>query len=271
MSRRTVWAVSTGSYSSYSVVALFEDKADAEALAATYTGYDGGEVEEFELYSPGDRSRRNGPVWIAEVCVNADATLSDRGAELHEHYAVDDDGPVAEPASVEKRRYHYGETWDGGYRVIGRGLTEEQAVKGAKDKAAEVAALILDGVDPREILHGRVTKEGLDRAWEEAEREWEIVEKARAEQEARQTEATRQEAIRRTRVALFDGDKRVTGWCPISGRTLPVPANLVTDLPRLKLRTESGIDFALAPQVARVLGAEDTVALVWDHVTVSPA
>jgi hypothetical protein len=58
------------------------------------------------------------------VRVGGNATLYDRGAERYDG-PVDDDGPVAEPVSVERDSCRY--LTDSAYLVTGRGLTKKQA------------------------------------------------------------------------------------------------------------------------------------------------
>jgi len=58
MSEHTIWAVSTGEYSDYSVNAIFERREDAEAaIAAGFLGgsYDKPEIQEMTFYAAGEQ------------------------------------------------------------------------------------------------------------------------------------------------------------------------------------------------------------------------
>lgn len=72
---KRVWGLTSGSYSDWTVHALFETEADAQAAADAYTkasDYGDGEIQEFVYYEAGETPRRI--VWF--TCYQ---TLSDSG------------------------------------------------------------------------------------------------------------------------------------------------------------------------------------------------
>jgi len=69
---RTLWSVSDGEYSDYSVCALFEERADAEAAAAAWKDAD---VEEFICYSRGEAYRN--PTWKVRARFSPNAVKID--------------------------------------------------------------------------------------------------------------------------------------------------------------------------------------------------
>lgn len=166
-SERSVWALSSGSYSSYHVIAIFEAKADAETVMAEMLSAPGDnswydvQVEEFPYYATGDTSLRPTSHWMHCVEVHPDGVV----AEIepvddrytinfpHEMALLADETP--EDQGVVVRRTFGHNPPSKVYGVYGVGRTKEQAIKGAKDRAAEVAAMVLEGLDPREVERAR--------------------------------------------------------------------------------------------------------------------
>lgn len=149
MTKRTVWAVISGDYSDYRVHALFEDKADADDAAARI----GLEVEEFDLYSPGDRSLRRLPEHWAYCDVTSEGVLRERPVELP--YTTIGDSPP--PTNVWVRDRDVGANKE--YVVGATAATEEAARKSVRERAAQVAAMVVEGLDPLAV---RTERNGAD-------------------------------------------------------------------------------------------------------------
>jgi hypothetical protein len=152
--KRTVYAASSGAYSDYTVRALFEDRADAEATVArmnTSRFYDA-YVEEFDLFPAGSGDALVArPRYEASLGVGMDGVLIDAEPDV-EFTTVDADvEPVSPPVCLE--------TWDGrdSYEVSVMADDEPTAVKAVRERAARVAAQLVEGIDP-------ITGRPLDRS-----------------------------------------------------------------------------------------------------------
>lgn len=133
--KRTVYAVSTGSYSNYTIEAVFEDRVDAEMTAERV----GGTVEEFEILPPGSggyiRPRLR---YVVNTTVSCHGKINTEWSE-HSSYVDQDSAP--EPPLMHTDYY-------GHYRIMVQADTREAAVKAASEYAARVGALVVEGVDP---------------------------------------------------------------------------------------------------------------------------
>jgi hypothetical protein len=144
--RRTIYAVSSGAYSDYVVHGLFLDKADAVAVVERLnTGGDHWFVEEFPLYPSGDRSLRRADNWRAAVQVKYDGSIG-KSWTSSEVYLGDNNGPMHPISEASTLHWTNGEL--AGWHVAAYGLSKEQAEKAARERAAQVAALVIEGVDP---------------------------------------------------------------------------------------------------------------------------
>lgn len=75
MTKRQVWAVTSGEYESYGVDCLFESETDAQAAVAAGIGED---VRSYRLYGPGEMPRK-ALIW----CARAEVTTDHVFAKLH--------------------------------------------------------------------------------------------------------------------------------------------------------------------------------------------
>jgi hypothetical protein len=139
VSRRKIYAVVSGEYSDYAVHALYEHRADAEAVSEKLgSHYD---IQDFPFYPPGDHSFRPIRAFRAFAHVAPDGTLQRSPEAQYDHGYEDDEGLIA------------GEViWalggGRGWGVAGYGRTKEQAIKGCRDRAVQVSALVVEGIDP---------------------------------------------------------------------------------------------------------------------------
>lgn len=235
--RRTVWSVSSGEYSDYSVTALYENKADALTMAARHHGY----VQEFELYSPGDLSRRRATGWTSTIKVKFDGTVGQPDTQEIRYGEMDDQGLVDErPLELRLGR-------ERAIFVNGYGDTEERAVKGAKDRAAKTASELLDGHDPRDIVRGEdlldleIEADWTDALADKARHDQDFARRYKNAQEAADRRASHQQQLELenlTKVALFDGSDQVTDWLPLSDGIAHIPEEYSGDHRTLQLRLE---------------------------------
>lgn len=149
---RTVYAVSSGTYSDYEVEYLFESRDDAEATVARINHGQPwpntkARVEEFDLYPPGSGAlRRPRKRFTAVLGVYPDATLSE--VEVEEEY-VEPGTPNWDLGVSDQRKWlSIGHPRDAAFSVSIQSDDETTAVKAVREKASEVVALMLDGLDP---------------------------------------------------------------------------------------------------------------------------
>jgi hypothetical protein len=164
---RSVWVLTQGSYSDYGVIAVYETKADAEAVMASMLAARGRggswrdvDIEEFPYYPAGDTSLRPKSWWVHCVEVHPDGTITRASPGLgggrpypYETSELGDDIPDVVGVTVKRTFGHNPPVKI--YGAFGVGRTKEQATKGAKDRAAEVAAMVLEGLDPIEVERAR--------------------------------------------------------------------------------------------------------------------
>jgi len=157
VAKRTVYSVSEGEYSDYRVLDLFEDKDDAEAIASHNPDWD---VQEFNLYPSGTRTvmvpqKR----YSARILINGDGRIVD-------HVSVRDwaDYPDEEPSrdmavthrapwplklKVGDELVPVPERVGQPYEVTVHADSEERARKVARERAAKVASVLIDGGTPQ--------------------------------------------------------------------------------------------------------------------------
>lgn len=139
---RTMYAVATGGYSDYRVHGLFEEYPGADAAATRV----GGIVQEIPLYAPGDDSLTLRAEHTASVRVSATGKIGKVHHEVLRGRASDGRSTTEIGRSLLSPPTYY---------VYAVADTKERACKAAGERAAQVAALILDGVDPLEAERGR--------------------------------------------------------------------------------------------------------------------
>lgn len=155
--KRTVYSVSSGAYSNYRVEALFEDHADANANAVRHPDW---YVEEFDLHPPGSSDAL--VPWhgfTAWAWVNSEGHVSDEVAVVEWHDYPDEGPPQPSTSLRSTRQWPIGLSdgsqsfeWHVAYDVYEVGVTandEERARKAVRERAAEVAAVIAEGGDPK--------------------------------------------------------------------------------------------------------------------------
>jgi hypothetical protein len=133
--KRTVYAASSGSYSDYSVDALFEIKEDAEQYV---TDEHAEFVEEFSLYEPGYRAKTvrifTWEFWSDPI------RKSDRSHEYgRSHREIDDDGEVSRKYArpVVSEHDFPNKTW----RIIAQCIDEDLALKALRDRVTRRRAV----------------------------------------------------------------------------------------------------------------------------------
>lgn len=257
--RRTVWAVTSGSYSDYSVMAIFETREDADEVAKRH----GDDVEEMTFYTAGDHSYRTTVSWVSTIKVRADGTFKgEPRTERLTHSIRDDDGLLHEPVEVQR----WTRNPDSDFVIRVESLAEDKAIKGVKDRAAEVSAMIVEGVDPREIERGEPSESDIQTAWAyaliEAEKHTAAAQRQR-EAEAKLAEYKRKrEAENMARVALFDGDTQVSVWTNFAAGHATIPTNFEGDTATLELREPNG-NRAVEHLVVAQLAGSTAHAMIW--------
>lgn len=144
MAKRTVWAVEHSDYDEDRAIdALYEEKADAEAIVAEMG--DDYRIRELHLYSSGDRSLPRSSSVHVFVDVSPEGEIADRMTITRcGHIGSEALGLQAPWVSAE---YSRGEP-TGTYTVAATLRTEEAAVNAVRERAARVAQMIADGLDP---------------------------------------------------------------------------------------------------------------------------
>ena len=126
----TVWAVTSGEYSDYSVCGIFDTEDDAKAAVALGLGED---VCQFPYYPKGDKPVRR-ELWQITVSVRADGTLNHPATKAWPHKKwVSVSTPTDRP--WVEREDEGGHTWLEVYAP-----TKEQAEKVLHDRVAQVRA-----------------------------------------------------------------------------------------------------------------------------------
>lgn len=148
---RTVYSVSEGEYSDYGIVALFEDRADAEANASRHSDW---YVQEFDLYPQGSwdvmvpRKRFSATVWV-----DNEGRIVDLGS-VRDNDEYPDPGPMRTftavyasrlPISINGVRLPEGQASSSGYEISTSADSEERVRKVVRERAAKVAAAIAQG------------------------------------------------------------------------------------------------------------------------------
>lgn len=167
--KRTVYSVSSGEYSDYGVLGLFEDRGDAEANAARNPRW---YVEEFALHPPGA-----GDVMQQVIEYSATAWVSMEGKILDyvnvcRHYTWPEDADPPEEVlssvhestfsmiSVDNGARRFQPEWPIGakvYEVYAHVTRDEvRARKAVQERAARVAAAIAQG-EPVETSRASVS------------------------------------------------------------------------------------------------------------------
>jgi hypothetical protein len=237
-----VWAIEQGEYSDYGITALFESKEDAEAVCERLGPSDswhGYRVEEFDLYRTGDRSLHRVITWSYTVRVLDNGGIQDwSGDQGQMHHGLSSDAP--DPPNRVCAHHH------GGWRVVGVGASLEQARKGATDRAAQVAALVIEGLDPLDValtLEDRARMQEDARAmaqqlYERAQREAEETQRRKE-----QAEEAHQALVATLQVALFAGfDNQVSAWTPWTDGSVEVPTGCPWhEVTHIKIRRPDGV------------------------------
>jgi hypothetical protein len=100
--------------------------------------------------------------------------------------------------------------------------------------------MILDGLDPREIMWGRPSEHEIASAHEAA-----LADEARLQKEREATARARRKAALLTQwsrrlVALFDGDTQVGEWVQFGSGHIPLPESFTGDPPSFSCATNTG-------------------------------
>jgi hypothetical protein len=155
--KRTVHSVSAGEYSDYTVLALFEDRADAETAAARHPHW---YVQDFDLYPTGSADamipRRR---FSAVAFVDREGRINDV-IRTHDWLEYPDEGPQRTYTDVMQ---HSSCLWPvvlpdgsetaerirgGVFQVYAHADEEKRARKAVRERAAKVASILVDGGDP---------------------------------------------------------------------------------------------------------------------------
>lgn len=150
---RTVYAVTSGSYSDHHVLALFERREDAAAAVAAglgATNYDtANDIEEFTLFPAAALPRKVG-YWAAYLGLKGDGSPDGRTevwAQPREGWTgVDGEIPGRRPR-VEVHAVPWDRSPDSPvsrYNVSAHAMTQEAAVKAVSDAVAKLRAEILE-------------------------------------------------------------------------------------------------------------------------------
>lgn len=156
MTARTVYVVTSGEYSDYSVDAVFEDRGDAEAYAGKW-----GQVEEYPMFAPGDDPQDYRQVVVqADLIVDSTGKILDGspfGTYVNDTYAADYESAERQYLDVLPRVvrlnhvYIRGRRVENCWRVNVCAPTREAAEKAVRERAAKVASLVAQGLDPAQM------------------------------------------------------------------------------------------------------------------------
>lgn len=141
--KKTIYAVASGEYSDYGIVALFDERPDAEALVAEMNltrPIDPAFIQEFPLYAAGDRSLRRRHYFVGHVFVTAEGAI-DGEPEIWANDVLADKFPRHPAAQVTR-------TGQGMWRIVKQGSDTTRVRKALREKAAWVATEIVEGRDP---------------------------------------------------------------------------------------------------------------------------
>lgn len=135
---RTIYAVTSGMYSDYTVHGLFENEADAQAVADNWRGsrYSDADIENFTLYAPGERPEQF-VVWTAWNYVAADKpemrsqVITDWGGNERQFYS---DLKISVTPPYQTRRFFTDQA------VQVSGLDKDEVIRVWHEKVAEVRA-----------------------------------------------------------------------------------------------------------------------------------
>jgi hypothetical protein len=137
---RKIWAVEEGSYSDYSVKALFERQEDADAAHAAGLGDD---VSEFVLFGPGELPRKVG-YWRAYGRLFLDGRREGPRAYPQSGWSsIGEFDPPTRPKVTEYR------PMPGFIDFHSEAMTEKAAIKAVSDRMAQRAA---EALEPQSML-----------------------------------------------------------------------------------------------------------------------
>lgn len=153
--RRTAYGVTSGEYSDYRVHAMFDTREDAQRcadrLSRTRSHYDV-DVQEFPMYGPGGGDEyRNRPEFHADLVVREGRIVEP--CDGCEDFLGAEDPPTSLTVTPIPSRPAPG--WKGPviYRVEATGASREAALKAVRERAARVAALVAEGLDPDAVQY----------------------------------------------------------------------------------------------------------------------
>lgn len=136
----TVYVVTSGEYSDYSIEAIYEDRETADAHVTRLgdaTGYRS--VEEWEVKPKGDTSYRHITDYSVALGVTEDGKILDKVYE----YEYNHTGDSTEPA----RTWLSAGGLDAAWTIQAESnVSEEHCLKVARERAAQVCALIAQGL-----------------------------------------------------------------------------------------------------------------------------
>lgn len=148
MTARTVYVVTSGEYSDYTVDCVFEHRSDAEKRAGKW-----GQVEEFLMFGPDDdpsEYRRN--VVMAWAVVDVEGRIhEDKTPHSYTKLALSDDAAVRSFQDNGRRVVAPVNYPRKGWAVTIGASTEEAAWKAVRERAAKVASLVVQGMDPMQM------------------------------------------------------------------------------------------------------------------------
>lgn len=135
----TVYVVTSGEYSDFRIEAIFETRQDADACVTRGAGED---VAEYELYGPGDDTFRLRKVFYTHVLITPDGVIGESKSDM-QSWPSTQDKELFVSASVGP--------WVHQWRVDAVAATRDAAVKAVRERAAKVASLLAQGMNPAEM------------------------------------------------------------------------------------------------------------------------
>ena len=156
MTARTVYVVTSGEYSDYRVDSVFETRPAAEAWAGKW-----GQVEEFPMFADGDNPEDyERTVVQADVIVDTNGKILEGppfGTYANTVYAADYEAAERQysdqiPRVVRlQHAFVRGQRLETCWRVNAFAPTKEAAEKAVRERAAKVASLVVQGMDPTQM------------------------------------------------------------------------------------------------------------------------